>query len=201
MVRRLNESIKENKQPNNITLDEIMKYKRKANSLYKELTQSLTKLESDMDRFDTSASFDSIENRGKYLKAYNDLTGALQRCISIIKPVDLYGTLYNTESVNKKSVKEDVQSDWLDNITFVMYKYVQSKMYGIKIVEDTKDGNFKVSYEGVIVDMSFDITEDGYYVYTIDDDGPYSHHSYEYIQGDIMQYVDSVYGVENDDEE
>lgn len=109
--------------------------------------------------------------------------------------------LYCTESVNKKSVKEDVQSDWLDNITFVMYKYVQSKMYGVKIVEDTEDGNFRVSYEGEVVDISFDTTEDGYYVYTINDEGPYTHHSYEFIRGDIMQYVDTLYGVENDEEE
>lgn len=106
-----------------------------------------------------------------------------------------------TKFVTEQSVEEGVQSDWLDNITFVMYEYVQSKMYGVKIVEDTKDGNFRVSYEGVIVDISFDTTEDGYYVYTIDDDGPYSHHSYEFIRGDIMQYVDSLYGVENDEEE
>lgn len=106
-----------------------------------------------------------------------------------------------TKSVTKQSVKEDVQSDWLDNITFVMYEYVQSKMYGVKIVEDTKDGNFRVSYEGEVVDISFDTTEDGYYVYTINDEGPYAHHSYEFIRGDIMQYVDTLYGVENDEEE
>lgn len=89
------------------------------------------------------------------------------------------------------TIKEEEDSTRLDDINFIMYKYVHNH-HGIRIVGDGKNGDFQVNYNGETVTVSFDVDDTGYYVYTINDEGPHVHHSYEYIASDIINFIDAM---------
>ena len=96
---------------------------------------------------------------------------------------------------------EDFRNEKLDDIDFVMYRYVQDSRFGVEIVDDDGEGNYHVSYNGEVVDVSFDTDSNtANYVYTINDDGPYEHSSYEFISSDIMEFIDCMYNEEDFDE-
>ena len=82
-----------------------------------------------------------------------------------------------------KSIKED-----LEDIEFIVDTYLPDLL-----VSDTdKPGKYEMSYRGndsvsVIVEFDPSYSE---YVFTIDGEGPYSHGSYEYIQGEIERALD-----------
>lgn len=98
-------------------------------------------------------------------------------------------------------ITEDFKNEKLDDIDFIMYKYVQDSRFGIKIVADDQDGNYRVSYDGKVVNVSFDTDSNtANYVYTINDEGPYEHNSYEFISSDIVEFIDCMYNEEDLDE-
>lgn len=82
-----------------------------------------------------------------------------------------------------------INTEKLDSIRFIMKNCVECEY--IKIVEDNNDGSFTVFFNGEIVTITFDLSEPtAKYVYDINEKGPYVHDSYEYIRGDIMDYID-----------
>lgn len=76
----------------------------------------------------------------------------------------------------------------IDDIEFVMKKYVNNSIY-FDYVRGSGT-HYTVSYNNELVDVDFDPNYDEY-VYTLNGEGPYSHRSYEFIESDIMDFVDS----------
>jgi hypothetical protein len=96
------------------------------------------------------------------------------------------------DSTDFGKTPEDFKNEILNNIDFIMYKYVNDPRFGIKIVADDQEGNYRISYEGEVVDVSFDTDYVDEYVYTINDEGPYVHSSYEFISSDIIAFIDNM---------
>lgn len=81
------------------------------------------------------------------------------------------------------------REDMLTDIRFVMVKYVEGNSYGdLRLVE--QDGaRFVLDHNGKQAVVEFDLDCDDY-VYTVNGKGPFEHHSYEFIQGDIMDVLE-----------
>lgn len=107
-------------------------------------------------------------------------------------PSVIYDTLNNRflgkEIEMPERVKDGVIHEDLEDVEFVMSNYMPDLL-----ISDIAPGKYEASYRGndsVSVVVEFD-TSYGEFVYTIDGEGPYSHSSYEYIQGDIERALDS----------
>ena len=88
----------------------------------------------------------------------------------------------------------------IDDIEFIMFKYIDAAP-GIDVVGH--DGNiFDVVCKGIQVRIEFDTDAPAQYAYTLDGEGPYEHNSYEFIAGDIYNFVeDAVYDDEDEEYE
>ena len=82
---------------------------------------------------------------------------------------------------------EGVDGDKTEDIEFVMAEYIPESFL-IDSVKKIDSVTYEVSVEGKVVIVKFD-PKWSEYVYTIDDRGPYSHRSYEFISRDIYDFV------------
>lgn len=108
---------------------------------------------------------------------------------------------FEDEDLQLKDLTEDVDPEVLEgrleNINFVMSNYVKDNF----LIDDVQgsDKDWKVTYNDVTVDVTFD-TDWEEYTYYINGKGPYAHSSYEYIASDIANFVDYNHLGQSDDE-
>ena len=94
-------------------------------------------------------------------------------------------------AIAKYKVVKAAKDGRLDDLQFVMSNYINGN-HGCKIVKDYGNGKFDVDYQGTTVTLDFDLDDSTKFVYTINNEGPYAHSSYEFITRDIEDYVDSI---------
>lgn len=147
-------------------------------------------------------TYDDTDNRGRLV--FNSIDGNSSQAFPDWEEVRNYidnGSFpYEFESVRKESSDTDLIDYRLECADYAIYHVVTNNT-GIELISDNTNGKYELGYNGVTVEVEFNLEGTAKYEYTIDGEGPYVHNSYEYITNDIRDYVDEIMDEEDDIDE
>ena len=128
-----------------------------------------------------------------FADSLEDFKRKLKKEYSYLRKVDdvKSSKTVKASAVAKYKAVKAAKDGRLDDLQFVMSKYIDGN-HGCKLVKDYGNGTFDVDYQGTEVTLDFDLDDPTKFVYTINNEGPYAHSSYEFITRDIEEYVDSI---------
>lgn len=100
------------------------------------------------------------------------------------------------ESTHLEKSNQDEIDYRLECADYAIYHVVTNNT-GIELISDNTNGKYELRYNGVTVEVEFNLEGTAKYEYTIDGEGPYVHNSYEYITNDIRDYINEMLDAED----
>lgn len=138
-------------------------------------------------------TYDDTDNRGRLV--FNSIDGNSSQAFPDWEEVRNYidnGSFpYEFESVCVESSDTDLIDYRLECADYAIYHVVTNNT-GIELISDNTNGKYELEYNGVTVEVEFNLEGTAKYEYTIDGEGPYVHSSYEYITNDIRDYINEM---------